>query len=117
MPTRVPGFRTPRRPRRAFAGVRKILVGERFKSDEHAGAAGQGHFPHQRRIIGEIECYRRAPDFFRRPQGAAKLAQIIAPGAEIVVYEHGVRLAVSIQLPANVLRLAHAIRHPQSVGG
>ena len=68
----------------------------------------------KRRIVGHVDRDGGAPDLLQRPQRLAQLAQVVAVGAEIVVDEDGVGLAVGRELGGDLLRVAHPIRHAQA---
>ena len=105
------------RPRTLLSALHDVLGVQRLEADEDAGAAGQGHFAHEGRVIGHVDRDRGAPDFFQGPQGSAQPPQVFGPGAEVVVHEHAVRLAVGGELGHDLLRVANQIGHVQSVGG
>jgi len=60
--------------RRALAGGDEVLVVEGLESDEHSGAAGQRHLPHQRVIVGHVERDRGGPDRVERAERGAQPA-------------------------------------------
>lgn len=99
-----------------FAGFGEILVGERFQADEDAGASGESHGANQRRIVGDVNGDGGAPDFLERTQREAKFAEISAIGAEIVVHEDGVGLAVGGEFFGDLLGFAHAVGHAKAFG-
>ena len=64
---------------RLLVGVREVIVGERFESDEDAGAPGQGHVANEAGIVGDVDRDGGAPDLVQGPQRVAQSVQVIAP--------------------------------------
>ena len=101
------------RSRRALPRVHQVLVRQRLEPDEHPGASGGRHLPDKRDVVGEVQRHGRTPHRAERAQRPAQEAKVVALPPEVVVQEDGVRLAVGFDLARHVLRVAHAMWHPQ----
>ncbi len=99
-----------------LVGVGEVVIGQRFEADENACASGERHVPDERRIVRHVDGYGCAPDFVQRPERGAQRVKIVAARAEVVIDKNCVGLVVCLKFFDHLLRMLHAIRHPQPVG-
>ena len=97
--------------RGAFARGVQVFIAKALEANENAGAARKSHGAHDFGMIRDIEGDGGAPDFVEGFKGVAEFEEVFGPGAEIVIDENGVGLAVLRELGNDLFHVAHFVGH------
>ena len=77
---------------------------------------GQRHLSDQGWVVRHVDGDRGAPDDLEGLERTTQLAQVRRTGAQVVVDEDRVGLAIFGDLSGDLSGVAHLVRHPQPLG-